>query len=738
MFTVRGLLRPTQLAQKRPKVTIFCARTLLHCGIFLAALTPVHIVAADWEYRVVRGDTLIGVAQKFFLDPKNWPEFQKINGVRQPRRLQPNSILRIPVEWIKEAPGTAVVASLEGSAKIIEGPNSRDAALAVGDVLTTGDVVKTEKNASVSLRFIDGSKILVMKDSTLKLDRLSHYPNTGMVNTEIRLEHGRAETQVEHFKGPASRYEIRTPMAQLGVRGTDFRVGVNPDGSASQTEVLAGEVQAATSEADVSVTKGFGTILAAGKPPTPPVELLPAPDLSSMAELVDRTPIRFRWQPMTNASGYRVMVQREDQTQVFRDDGVSKVADASFPDLPDGRYVVRVRGIANDGLEGLNAQRNVTVKARPEPPFTQAPDDKGVVRGERPEFRWATVSEAASYRFQLAQDPELKSTLIDAAAVKTTQLALDKPLRPGDYFWRVASRRESGDQGPFGDIQQFTLKAIPVVADSATPVVDDKQLTLRWKSGSPGQSYRFQLARNRDFAPALTDVKLGEPEIQLPRPVGGTLFMRVQAIDGDGYEGPFGSPQQIQVAPNFPEIKLRADEQSAQFNWPSGLEGQKLQLQMARSAKFDRPLIDATTEQTQVSIQRPAGNEFYVRSRRIDSDGYVGEFSKPQRVALAEQFPKLEPAKLEKDELTFKWNRPLPGQKVRFQLARDEQFETLIRDVTLETDQLQVKNPGSGRYFVRVGLIDRDDYVAPFGTAQSVEVPRNYWPLLLLLPLLLI
>ncbi|MEO6023015.1 MAG: hypothetical protein ABIP64_07860 [Burkholderiales bacterium] len=360
------------------------------------------------------------------------------------------------------------------------------------------------------------------------------------------------------------------------------------------------------------------------------------------------------------------------------------------------------------------------------------------MRADRPEFRWAQVAEAASYRFQLAKDPELKSTLIDAPVLTTTPLATDKPLPPGEYYWRVASRRESGDLGPFGDVQQFSLKAIPVVPNGVTPLVDNRLLTLRWKSGSPGQSYRFQRARNRDFDPTLTDTKFTEPEIQLPRPVGGTLFMRVQAIDSDGYEGPFGSPQQIQVAANYPEIKLRADERDATFTWPAGLEGQKLQLQMARSAKFDGMVVDASSAETQVNIPRPAGSVFYVRSRRIDSDGYRAEFSKPERVVLAEQYPNLESPQLEKDQLTFKWNAPLPRQKVRFQLARDEQFSSLVHQATLESNQLQIKNPGGGRYVVHVGLIDRDSYTALFGPAQKIDIPRNYWLLLLLLPLLLI
>jgi hypothetical protein len=56
----------------------------------------------------------------------------------------------------------------------------------------------------------------------------------------------------------------------------------------------------------------------------------------------------------------------------------------------------------------------------------------------------------------------------------------------------------------------------------------------------------------------------------------------------------------------------------------------------------------------------------------------------------------------------------------------------------LAENTLVLKNPGAGRYFVRVGVIDQDGFVAPYGPTQQFDVPRNYWPLLLLLPLLLL
>ena len=693
--------------------------------------------AADWEYSVIRGDTLIGLAKRYCVDPEKWRDLQTLNGVKNPRKLQPNSILRVPIEWLREMPASATVAVLQGGVTVKRGEDGKP--LAVGDSVLTGDVVKTAKDGSLVLKFIDGSKALLLKDSELKFDRLGTYPKTGMAATELHLQRGRVESNVQPLKGAASRYEIRTPMAQLGVRGTDFRVGVDEASNSSSSEVLEGGVKATASDASIDVQKGYGVRVALGQPPAQPVELLSAPDLSTIPALIDRTPIRFRWVPSAAASAYRVQIEREKQSGAILDDALFKSTEASFPDLPDGKYAMRVRAVDANGLEGYNAARDVVIKARPEPPFLQSPEDKITVRGDRPQFKWAKVSEAAQYHFQLARDAALSEKLLDESSLQANELAVTKSIAPGEYYWRVASRRPTGDQGPFGDVQHFTLKAIPIVqGGAAPPALDDKTLTLQWKGGSPGQTYQLQLARNREFSPLLKDENLTEPKIEMQRPVSGAIFMRVKAIDSDGYEGPYGSPQEIQVAPNYPVIKLRADQRNAKFTWPAGLEGQKLQLQFARSAKFEPVLLDTTTDATEAEIQRPAGGEFFVRTRRIDSDGYAEVFGKPERVTLSEPTVDLETPKLEKGQLEFKWSEALPGQKFRFQVARDPNFNATLHQATLAENHAKLKSPGAGRYFVRVGLVDQDGYVAPYGPAQQFDVPRNYWPMLLFLPLLLL
>ncbi|MNO04296.1 hypothetical protein D3C81_2252810 [compost metagenome] len=55
----------------------------------------------------------------------------------------------------------------------------------------------------------------------------------------------------------------------------------------------------------------------------------------------------------------------------------------------------------------------------------------------------------------------------------------------------------------------------------------------------------MQLDKRGDFAQPLLDQQLDQPEVTLKRPWHGTLHVRVQTIDDDGYAGPFSPAQQV-------------------------------------------------------------------------------------------------------------------------------------------------------------------------------------------------
>ena len=74
---------------------------LLVAGIALCALAAPQAFAADRgdeiPHTVQPGDTLEGLAQSYLAAPQMWPRLQARNKVKDPRHLQPGSVVWIPV-----------------------------------------------------------------------------------------------------------------------------------------------------------------------------------------------------------------------------------------------------------------------------------------------------------------------------------------------------------------------------------------------------------------------------------------------------------------------------------------------------------------------------------------------------------------------------------------------------------------------------------------------------------------
>lgn len=503
----------------------------------------------DWLYTVRPGDTLWDLSERHLLDVAYWQRLQDYNDVSDPSRMPPGLRLRIPIRWLKVQPAPARVVGATAGGTVTRVGSGSTSPLVEGTLLHVGDSVEVPPTGSATLGFADGSRLLIGPGSVLRMDALRAYGDGGMVDTRVRLEEGRTDTQVPTTNYPASRFEIWTPAAISSVRGTDLRVGVAEEGGVSRTEVLAGTSEVRAENRSVLVRQGFGTITKRGRPPGAPRTLLPPPDLTALPPKFDRVPLRIRIDPVANARAYRIEIAPTSAFETLHFDNVGESTTFRGPDLPDGRYVMRVRAIDDQGLEGLNATAEIVIDARPEPPLPMEPIKEGKVREEIPAFRWSMPVNAVSFRFQLTKNDDFTAPLVDLDAQTSTSLRLDQPIAPGDYSWRVATTDALGETGPFSDPQSFELKPAPASPELEPPERDEDSMVFRWRAGQPDQTYQVQFARDPAFEDILFDEQVGEPQVIIERPEAGQYFLRVRAIDDDGYKGPFGTAQSVYISP---------------------------------------------------------------------------------------------------------------------------------------------------------------------------------------------
>ena len=499
--------------------------------------------ADDIVYLARDGDTLIGIARTWMSAGRSWQAHQDLgrhNRLSDRDRIRAGREIRIPADWLRRE-------AVAGTVKRVQGKvSSGGSALFAGAPLLQGAGVLTGGDGYVTLVLADGSELVIGPDTDLRVDSHRRYEKTGVFESALRLLKGAVDAVVAPVRGPGARFEINSEQAIAAVRGTELRLRVDPAVKTTRNEVLKGSVAVSgrSGAGAVLVEAGYGTVVDASQRPLAPVRLLPAPDLSTIQKLYERVLVRIRLGELAGASKYRAVLSRDPAFNPILREDVLAAPELRYADLPDGEYFVRVRGIDQSGLEGLEAVSRFALKARPEPPFLSAPANRGKLRALSAEFSWASAPDAASYRFQLAQDVRFATPVIDRSITGAERFSPEGTLPAGVYFWRVASVRADSDQGPWSDAQQFNL--YPPPPDPEPPAMDRGKLRFSWAT-EPGQVFLFQLARDRAFANVIQAQELKEPGLELEALEPGRYYMRYRATDPDGFVGPFTSPQSFTV-----------------------------------------------------------------------------------------------------------------------------------------------------------------------------------------------
>ena len=505
-----------------------------------------------YVHTIAPRDTLIALGRVLLANPRRWPDVQRLNRVRNPRRLRPGRALAIPLALLKTVPANAEVLWIRGTPRV-RLADGTDAVALIGSMLGEGARLTTQAGEAAGLRLTTGATITIGEGADIAFNELRSIPAADVTRTGIDLKRGRIQNTVPPARAPGQRYEIRTPVVTTAVRGTTFRVGVDDGGTTATAEVLGGQVGVARAAESLDVGAGFGTVARENAPLTPPRALLPAPAIDPVS-VQHRLPARVRWSAVAGAARYRAELRpgtpSATATDPLIDERVVTGPEANWADIPDGVYRVVVRAIDADALEGADADARFELDARPEPPIAQVPVLDAVLFGDKAAFAWTRPTVATGFDLELTAEG---TTAPVVSRSGLTESKVETPLAPGRYTWRVRSRavRADGtpDVGPWNDALAFTLKAMPPAGPPASADAADKTtLTLRWAAGLAGDRYHVQLARDAAFDSSLVDTRVEAPTLSTPRPEPGRYGVRIAIVNAEGTEGPFGPVQAFDVA----------------------------------------------------------------------------------------------------------------------------------------------------------------------------------------------
>ncbi len=158
------------------------------------------------------------------------------------------------------------VSRVEGAVDIMPGGELPAVAAREGAQVQQGDFVRTKSNARAEITFNDGSVVKIAQRSRIDVGEYS------ASNRRLALPRGKVQaTVVPAAQGAARSFEIRTPNAIAGVRGTSFYV--YHQANVTGVAVLSGVVQTSSLSAPskpVTLVAGTATTVSKRSAPTPP------------------------------------------------------------------------------------------------------------------------------------------------------------------------------------------------------------------------------------------------------------------------------------------------------------------------------------------------------------------------------------------------------------------------------------------------------------------------------------
>jgi len=148
----------------------------------------------------------------------------------------------------------------------------------VGSAVHLGDTVRTRRPGHARLVLTDGSVLNLGTDTSLVVDEQVFQPAGGTLRSIIRLVEGTTRALVgTHYSQPDAVYELNTPTAVVGVRGTEFVTVFDPIAQVTDVLGVAGSVVVHSVLDRVKNEVVLGprelTVVAAGRYPTTPIRI---------------------------------------------------------------------------------------------------------------------------------------------------------------------------------------------------------------------------------------------------------------------------------------------------------------------------------------------------------------------------------------------------------------------------------------------------------------------------------
>jgi hypothetical protein len=235
-------LQRLRLHSPTPLVCLSALTLALNAAAQDIALPPL----TDWVPYVVRQPQTISQLLDVLTLPNN-PEqalrsLQDHNRPLDLNKLQTGQTIRLPKTWFRQEPTPLKVTRIRCTGKA-EPSTANQQSLYAGMSLGEGDIINVPGGCQVSLSLRDGSQLQLPSSSIVQIDTLRDSSDQRPSQIKLKLLQGKISLSLFKKRPAGATFEVATPLATTGVRGTEFRVSHDANNDTSAIEVLQGQVQ---------------------------------------------------------------------------------------------------------------------------------------------------------------------------------------------------------------------------------------------------------------------------------------------------------------------------------------------------------------------------------------------------------------------------------------------------------------------------------------------------------------
>lgn len=429
-------------------------RFAIACALVLTMAVP-QLAQAQSEdgavtYRMVEGDTLHSIDDRFMSGRNAIAAIARINRITNPYRIPVGTIIRLPRNLLAWRNAGLAVRSFSGPVNI-DGASPQ-----VGMTLREGAVIRTGMNGFVTFQSADGASVALPSNSHARLERSRIYNLRDLRDIEFRILGGRSDVRAPTLRDE-ERFRTSTPAAVTAVRGTEYRVGYDEASGLNFSEVVEGSVAVENEAFTQLATQGWGmAVNTAGIDALE--ELLPAVEIAEPRAIQTGETVILALTPPAGATSARTQIATDlTFLEVIAED-VSSDGVATFEGLEDRRYYVRSRPISQSGIEGLSSE--IVDFRRKRLGAEAAVEASPIADGYR--FTWLPQGEGVThFALQLWREGAADTPLYDEIAMPGSATVITG-LEPGTYVWRMAAMQADAEEGllkVWGPEQQFEVTA---------------------------------------------------------------------------------------------------------------------------------------------------------------------------------------------------------------------------------------------------------------------------------------